>query len=109
MYNTTLAASAIKAGYLIVGTSTGYTHLAGGLSFEVDMPILYPGSAIASVSTGNHNYIAYPSINLRNIMGSSWSGTSRSTAYIAGKLSGTTFKTNDTNFIVNKECYRSHL
>lgn len=101
MYNSIIAASAITTGYLIVGTSTGYTHLAGGLSFEVDMPILHPGSSITAGNTGSNNYISFPSVNLRNIMGSSWSGTSRSTAYIAGKLSGTTFKTQDTDFIVN--------
>jgi len=93
MYNSIIAASAITSGYLIVGTSSGYRHLAGGISFDVNKPILYPGSAISAGSTGNNNYLAFASCNLRNIMGSSWSGTSRSTAYIAGTLSGATFTT----------------
>ena len=101
MYNSIIAATAITTGYLIVGTSSGYQHLAGNLSFDVDMPILYPGSAIAAGSTGNNNYISFPSINLRNIMGSSWSGTSRSTVYIAGTLKGTTFTTLESNFLIN--------
>lgn len=101
MYNSIIAASAITSGYLIVGTSTGYTHLAGGLTFEVDMPILYPGNSISAGYTSNNNYISFASVNLRNIMGSSWSGTSRSTAYIAGTLNGTTFTTQDSDFIVN--------
>ena len=101
MYNSIIAATAITTGYLIVGTSSGYQHLAGNLSFDVDMPILYPGSAIAAGSTGNNNYISFPSINLRNIMGSSWSGTSRSTVYIAGALKGTTFTTLESNFLIN--------
>lgn len=101
MYNSIIAASAITAGYLIVGASSGYKHLAGNLTFDVDMPILYPGSAIAAGYTSNNNYISFPSINLRNIMGSSWSGTTRSTVYIAGTLSGTTFTTLESDFLVN--------
>ena len=93
MYNSILAASAITAGYLIVSTSSGYSHLAGGITFDVNRPILYPGSAISSGSTGNNNYLSFPSVNLRNIMGSSWSGTTRATAYIAGNLNGTSFTT----------------
>ena len=101
MYNSIIAASAITAGYLIVGTSFGYQHLAGNLTFDVDMPILYPGSSIAAGYTSNNNYISYPSINLRNIMGSSWSGTIRSTVYIAGTLKGTRFTTLESDFLVN--------
>lgn len=91
MVNSVSAASAITAGRLIVGTSGGYQHLVQGLSFDVNKPILYAGSAIASGGTGTNNYLAYPNINLRNIMGSSWSGTGRTTAYIAGTLNGSTF------------------
>ena len=99
MYNSILAASAITAGYLIVGTSSGYSHLAGGITFDVNRPILYPGSAISSGSTGNNNYLSFPSVNLRNIMGSSWSGTTRATAYIAGSLNGTSFTTQSSGCI----------
>ena len=93
MYNSILAASAITVGYLIVGTSSGYSHLAGGITFDVNRPILYPGSSISAGYSGNNNYLSYPSVNLRNIMGSSWSGTTRATAYIAGSLNGTSFTT----------------
>ena len=99
MYNSILAASAITAGYLIVGTSSGYSHLAGGITFDVNRPILYPGSAISSGSTGNNNYLSFPSVNLRNTMGSSWSGTTRATAYIAGSLNGTSFTTQSSGCI----------
>ena len=36
MYNSILAASAITGGYLIVGTSSGYSHLAGGMELAMD-------------------------------------------------------------------------
>ena len=38
-------------------------------------------------------------MNLRNIMGSSWSGTTRATAYIAGSLNGTSFTTQSSGCI----------
>jgi len=99
MYNSIIAASAITSGTLIVGTSTGYTHLAPNLSFDVNKPILYPGSSIAAGNTGNNNFLAFASCNLRNIMGSSWSGKSRSTAYIAGTMNGSQFTTDASSCI----------
>jgi hypothetical protein len=98
--NSVKAKSAITAGYLIVGDSAGYFHLAGGAAFDVNKPILYAGSAIAAAATGTNNYLAYPTINLRTTLGnSSWTETNQKTIYLAGTLAGAAFTPLSSNYL----------
>ena len=85
------AKTAITAPRLIVGDSQGYYHLEAGTVFDVDKPILWAGSNLAAGSTGNNNYLSFPSCTLRNNAGSDWVATQYSTLYLAGTLSGKTF------------------
>ena len=51
---------AITAGNIIVGTSAGYHHLKLGKQFDINYPILYCGTNIASGGTKDDNYTVYP-------------------------------------------------
>lgn len=82
------ASSAITAGTLIVGNSSGYHPLKAGTVFDISYPVLYAASAIASGSTGNNNYsvISVTITNTQNITLSAYKSV-----YIKGKLSGSNF------------------
>lgn len=101
MNNSTKAKTAITAAHLVVGDASGYYHLAGGCSFDVNKPILYAASAIAVNKTGTDNYLCYPSVNLRTTTGnSSWTKTAYETCYLVGTLSGQTFTVASTDWLV---------
>ena len=87
------AASAVTAGQIIVGTDAGYKPVANGVTFSINYPILYAGSAIAAAATGNNNYDAYPGVNLQNTK-SGYTGTTYKMVFLVGTLSGTTFTVN---------------
>lgn len=99
--NVVLAKTAITAGFLIAGDTSGYFHLEAGASFNINKPILYTGSAIAAAKTGSNNYLCYPSINLRTTLGnSSWTTTAYMTCYLVGTLEGQSFKVSSSNWLV---------
>ena len=101
--NSITAKSAITAYYLIVGDDTGFYHLKGATAFDINKPILYAASAIAANATGTNNYLSIPTINLRTPIGdTTWTATKGATCYIAGTLSGTTFKTLSTGWITTE-------
>lgn len=98
--NSITAKTAITAYYLIVGDNTGFYHLRGSVSFDVNKPILYAASAIAANATGTNNYLSIPTINLRTPIGdTTWTAAKGATCYIAGTLSGTTFTTLSTGWL----------
>ena len=98
--NSIKAKTAITASYLIVGDSGGFFHLAAGVTFDVDKPILWAASAISASSTGTNNYLSYPGCTMRNNAGSGWSATQYATLYLAGSLSGNSFVVASSNWLV---------
>ena len=52
---------------LIVGDDTGYWNLAGGTTFNVDHPILYPSSNGTAGYYLSNVYLCYPTISLRTV------------------------------------------
>ena len=91
------AASAVTAGQIIVGTDAGYKPVANGVTFSINYPILYAGSAITAAATGNNNYDAYPGVNLQGTK-SGYTGTTYKMVFLVGTLSGTTFTVNSDIF-----------
>lgn len=89
--NSVKAKSAITASTLIVGDSSGYFKLSGGVSFDMDKPILWASSSIDVSATGNNNYLSMPSCTVRNNTSSSWTATQYKTLYLVGVLSGNKF------------------
>ena len=89
--NNIKAKTAISASRVIVGDSSGFFHLAAGMTFDVDKPILWAASAISANSTSTNNYLSYPGCTMRNDAGSSWSATQYATLYLAGTLAGNSF------------------
>ena len=96
-YTAVKAASAVTAGQIIVGTDAGYKPVANGVTFSINYPILYAGSAIAAAATGNNNYDAYPGVNLQTTK-SGYTGTTYKMTFLVGTLSGTTFTVNSDIF-----------
>ena len=97
--NAIKAKTAITASRLIVSDSGGYYHLGAGLSFHVDKPILWAGSAISAAATGTNNFLSFPSCTLRNNAGSSWTATQYATLYLAGTLAGNVFTVASENWM----------
>ena len=79
---------AITAGNIIVGTSAGYHHLNLGKQFDINYPILYCGTNIASGGTKDDNYTVYPVTitTTQNI-----TLTPYKAVYIKGTLAGSLF------------------
>lgn len=48
------------------GTNGLYSIITRGFSFKIDSPILYVGSTLNPVTTGNNNYLMYSGINITN-------------------------------------------
>ena len=97
-YNAVKAAAAITSGYVIVGTSAGYKHVASAVTFDITYPILYAGSNVSSGSTSNNNYEAHQAVNLSTTK-ASWTGTTYSEVYLVlSALSGTTATIDSTVF-----------
>lgn len=97
--NAIKAKTAISASRLIVADSGGYYHLGAGLSFHVDKPILWAGSAISAAATGTNNFLSFPSCTLRNNAGSGWTATQYATLYLAGTLAGNVFTVASENWL----------
>ncbi len=87
------ASSAITAGNIIVGNSSGYHQLNAGTSFDISYPILYAGSSISSGSTGTNNYTE---INFTVTTTQSITLTAYKYVYIKGTLSASTFTPSST-------------
>lgn len=88
--NNIKAKSAITAGRMICGDSSGYTQVASNVAFDVNYPLLWAKNAISANALGTENYSAYPSCNLAN----NHTGESFATfqkIYLKGKLNGNTF------------------
>ena len=88
--NAVKAKSAISASRIVVGDDAGYYHLASSVSFIINKPILWAGSAIAAGETGTTNYLSYPTCTLRNNV-SGYTGTAQKTCYLKGTLDGQIF------------------
>lgn len=55
----------VWSGRLIVSDDNGYFPLRNGSSFNKDRSMLWAGSNLGPLSTGNNNYIAYPGWDMR--------------------------------------------
>ena len=101
-YNAVKAAAAITSGYVIVGTSAGYKHVASAVTFDITYPILYAGSNVSSGSTSSNNYEVYQNVNLANTK-ANWTGTAYSEAYLVlSGLAGTTATIDSTVFTTTR-------
>ena len=96
-YTNVKAASAVTAGQIIVGTDAGYKPVANGVTFSINYPILYAGSAISAAATNNNTYDVMPSVNLQTTK-SGYTGTTYKMTFLVGTLSGTTFTVNSDIF-----------
>lgn len=99
--NNITAKTAITASRLICGDATGYFHLIEGSVFDTDKPILYASSAIAVNGVGTNNYLAFPTISLRNNL-SSTTIVAKETCYLVGTLSGSKFTVKSPVFTTTK-------
>lgn len=85
-----LAKSAIAAGKMIAGDSTGFAQIAAGYTFDISVPILYAQTAIAAAASGTDNYTAFPAVNLQTTL-AGWLGTIRKSVFLKGSLVDATF------------------
>lgn len=89
--NSIKAKTAITANRLIVGDSNGFFHLAAGVAFDVNKPIVYRTAALSAGSTStSSNYISYSNVALANNL-TGFTGTNGESCYIVGTLNGTVF------------------
>lgn len=79
---------AITAGNIVVGTSAGYHHLKLGKQFDINYPILYCGTNIASGGTKDDNYTVYP-VTIKTTQDITL--TPYKAVYIKGTLAGSLF------------------
>ena len=83
------ASSAISAGTLIVGNSSGYHPLNDGTDFDISYPVLFANSAIEKYATGTDNYtvIAFNVNATQKVTLSPYMAV-----YLQGVLDGSRFK-----------------
>ena len=83
------ASSAISAGTLIVGNSSGYHPLNDGTDFDISYPVLFANSAIEKYATGTDNYtvIAFNVNATQEVTLSPYMAV-----YLQGVLDGSRFK-----------------
>lgn len=91
------AATAITASCIICGTSSGYKNIAAGISFDLNYPLLYAGSAISANSTGSNNYLAAQLTFSNN--GTITSGAANAALYLKGTVDGKTFTISASPFL----------
>ena len=92
--NYTWAKKAIPAGTIVVGDGDGYEPIGAGVTFSVNLPILYRTSALAKNKRDANFFLCYPAISLPTVTGdNSFALLSRHTAYVAGRLNGEMFTT----------------
>jgi hypothetical protein len=82
------AKSAIVSGNIIVGNANGHFHLKTGDAFDINMPILWAGSAIALNATGTNNWLIY---NVAISVTQAITFTPYAPVFIQGTLVGTVF------------------
>ncbi|MBQ3762698.1 MAG: hypothetical protein II875_11910 [Clostridia bacterium] len=100
--NYTWSKKAIPAGSIVVGDKDGYEPIAGGVSFSVNLPILYHISALAKSKRDADFYLCYPSISLPTVTGdSAFTLLSRHTVYVAGRLNGETYTVLTENWLTD--------
>lgn len=95
--NNIYAVAACTNGKLIVGTSAGYKDIAASVTFDIDYPILYCGTAAEATKTTANTYLTFPGVNLQTTK-ASWTGTQWSVVYLVGTLSNRTFTIDSTVF-----------
>ena len=101
--NSVVCKQNITWGMLIVGDDTGYWNLAGGSTFNVDHPILYPSSNGTQGYYLSNIYLCYPTISLRTVTGdNSFAVTARKTVYLVGTLNGKMFTVRGTNWLTTE-------
>lgn len=84
------AQSAVTAGEIMVGTSSGYNPIAEGRTFDISYPILYANAAITANGTTTGAFLRMPGVNLTNNIGG-WTGTAYSMVYLVlSSIVGTT-------------------
>lgn len=85
---------------LIVGDDTGYWNLAGGTTFNIDHPILYPSSNGTAGYYFSNAYICYPTVSLRTVTGDdNFSVTARKMVYLVGRLNSREFTVESTDWL----------
>ena len=85
---------------LIVGDDTGYWNLAGGTTFNIDHPILYPSANGAAGYYFSNAYICYPTVSLRTVTGDeNFNVTARKMVYLVGHLNGRQFTVQSTGWL----------
>jgi len=85
---------------LIVGDDTGYWNLAGGTTFNIDHPILYPAANGTAGYYFSNAYICYPTVSLRTVTGDdNFAVTARKMVYLVGRLNGRQFTVQSTNWL----------
>lgn len=95
------AAEAVTNGHIICGTSSGYRNVAANVSFDLNYPLLYAGTAIAkgaTTGTRNNNFSAYQNINFSS-NGTITSGGAYKMLYLKGTVDSKTFKISASPFL----------
>ena len=90
MQNAITAATAITAGRIICGTSSGYKNIGANITFDLSYPLLYASSAITASATGDNNYLQINGISASN-NGTITSGAAKKELYLKGTVSGNIF------------------
>ena len=97
MYNGAVKAdTAITAGFLTCGTSSGYHNVVKGASFDISYPVLYQGTAIAANATRTDFYQSIPFNFTTTNKGTSPAFTTYKAVYLKGTLSGSVFTIDST-------------
>ena len=98
-YGEILAAAAIPAGTVIVGTNSGYKPLTtSNVEFDLSYPILYSPEAIASGSTSTKTYEAFPNVTFTT-SGTITSGGANSMLYLKGTISNGKFRVSNSPYL----------
>lgn len=84
------AVTAITAGHIICGNSSGYKNIAKGLAFDLSYPLLYARSAINANATGTNNDTLASNINFSTSLAIT-SGAANKELYLMGDVDGSTF------------------
>ena len=85
---------------LIVGDDTGYWNLAGGTTFNIDHPILYPAANGTAGYYFSNAYICYPTVSLRTVTDdNTFAVTARKMVYLVGRLNGRQFTVQSTGWL----------
>ena len=93
------ASKAIKANVLCVNTGDGYEQLDAGVSFDLNMPILFCNAAqTAGKTNGNNWYSNLTGIDIRNTV-AGFASQRGKPLFLVGSVSGSIFTVAQTNFL----------